>query len=94
MPAFSAMFGDSITTDHISPAGSIKRDGPAGNYLIERQVRPNDFNSYGARRGNHNVMMRGTFANIRIKNLMMGGQEGGNTFHVPTGRRCRSSTPP
>jgi aconitate hydratase len=81
------MFGDSITTDHISPAGSIKRDGPAGTYLIERQVRPNDFNSYGARRGNHNVMMRGTFANIRIKNLMMGGQEGGNTFHVPTGEQ-------
>ena len=80
------MFGDSITTDHISPAGSIKRDGPAGTYLIERQVRPNDFNSYGARRGNHNVMMRGTFANIRIKNLMMQGQEGGNTFHIPTGQ--------
>ncbi|MFM9940901.1 MAG: aconitate hydratase AcnA [Hyphomicrobiaceae bacterium] len=80
------MFGDSITTDHISPAGSIKKDGPAGNYLIERQVRPNDFNSYGARRGNHEVMMRGTFANIRIKNLMLGGKEGGNTFHVPTGK--------
>ncbi len=80
------MFGDSITTDHISPAGSIKKDGPAGNYLIERQVRPNDFNSFGARRGNHEVMMRGTFANIRIKNLMLGGKEGGNTFHVPTGK--------
>ncbi|MGD9802667.1 MAG: aconitate hydratase AcnA [Hyphomicrobiaceae bacterium] len=81
------MFGDSITTDHISPAGSIKRDGPAGTYLMEHQVRPTDFNSYGARRGNHNVMMRGTFANIRIKNLMMQGQEGGNTFFIPTGEQ-------
>jgi aconitate hydratase len=80
------LFGDSITTDHISPAGSIKKDGPAGSYLIERQVRPADFNSFGARRGNHEVMMRGTFANIRIKNLMLAGKEGGNTFHVPTGR--------
>ena len=79
------LFQDSITTDHISPAGSIKRDGPAGVYLIEHQVRPNDFNSYGARRGNHNVMMRGTFANIRIKNMMMGGKEGGNTVHYPSG---------
>ena len=81
------MFGDSITTDHISPAGSIKRDGPAGTYLIERQVRPNDFNSYGSRRGNHEVMMRGTFANIRIKNMMLGGKEGGNTTHYPSGPR-------
>ena len=79
------LFQDSITTDHISPAGSIKRDGPAGAYLIEHQVRPNDFNSYGARRGNHNVMMRGTFANVRIKNIMMGGKEGGNTVHYPSG---------
>jgi aconitate hydratase len=79
------LFQDSITTDHISPAGSIKRDGPAGLYLIEHQVRPLDFNSYGARRGNHNVMMRGTFANVRIKNLMMGGKEGGNTVHYPSG---------
>jgi aconitate hydratase len=79
------MFQDSITTDHISPAGSIKKDGPAGVYLIEHQVRPNDFNSYGARRGNHNVMMRGTFANIRIKNAMMGGKEGGLTIHQPSG---------
>ena len=79
------LFQDSITTDHISPAGSIKKDGPAGNYLVEHQVRPNDFNSYGARRGNHNVMMRGTFANVRIKNLMMGGKEGGNTMHYPSG---------
>ena len=79
------LFLDSITTDHISPAGSIKKDGPAGVYLIEHQVRPNDFNSYGARRGNHNVMMRGTFANIRIKNMMLGGKEGGNTIHYPSG---------
>ncbi len=77
-------FLDSITTDHISPAGSIKKDGPAGVYLIEHQVRPNDFNSYGARRGNHNVMMRGTFANIRIKNMMLGGKEGGNSIHYPS----------
>ena len=79
------LFQDSITTDHISPAGSIKRDGPAGVYLIEHQVRPAEFNSYGARRGNHNVMMRGTFANVRIKNIMMGGKEGGNTVHYPSG---------
>ncbi|HEX5957555.1 MAG TPA: aconitate hydratase, partial [Hyphomicrobiaceae bacterium] len=79
------LFQDSITTDHISPAGSIKKDGPAGNYLIEHQVRPADFNSYGSRRGNHEVMMRGTFANIRIKNAMMGGKEGGNTIHDPSG---------
>ena len=79
------LFQDSITTDHISPAGSIKKDGPAGTYLIEHQVRPNEFNSYGARRGNHNVMMRGTFANVRIKNIMMGGKEGGNTVHYPSG---------
>jgi aconitate hydratase len=79
------LFQDSITTDHISPAGSIKRDGPAGVYLIEHQVRPSDFNSYGARRGNHNVMMRGTFANVRIKNIMMGGKEGGNSIHYPSG---------
>jgi aconitate hydratase len=79
------LFQDSITTDHISPAGSIKKDGPAGTYLIEHQVRPNEFNSYGARRGNHNVMMRGTFANVRIKNIIMGGKEGGNTIHYPSG---------
>ena len=79
------LFQDSITTDHISPAGSIKRDGPAGFYLIEHQVRPNEFNSYGARRGNHNVMMRGTFANVRIKNIMMAGKEGGVTVHYPSG---------
>ncbi len=79
------LFLDSITTDHISPAGSIKKDGPAGTYLIEHQVRPPDFNSYGARRGNHDVMMRGTFANVRIKNMMLGGKEGGNTIHYPSG---------
>jgi aconitate hydratase len=81
-----AIFGDSITTDHISPAGSIKKDSPAGLYLQQNKVTPADFNSYGARRGNHEVMMRGTFANIRIKNEMLGGKEGGNTIHVPTGK--------
>jgi len=75
------VFGDSITTDHISPAGSIKKDGPAGKYLMENGVTPADFNSYGARRGNHEVMMRGTFANIRIRNEMLGGKEGGNTIY-------------
>jgi len=74
-----ALFLDSITTDHISPAGSFKKDTPAGQYLTERQVAPKDFNSYGARRGNHEVMMRGTFANIRIKNQMLPGVEGGFT---------------
>jgi aconitate hydratase len=81
------LFLDSITTDHISPAGSIKRDGPAGEYLISHQVRPVDFNSYGARRGNHEVMMRGTFANIRIKNQMVKGVEGGVTIHYPSGEK-------
>ncbi|MCL6618831.1 aconitate hydratase AcnA [Thermomonas hydrothermalis] len=75
------LFGDSITTDHISPAGSIKKDSPAGRYLMERGVQPADFNSYGSRRGNDAVMVRGTFANIRIKNLMLGGEEGGNTLY-------------
>ncbi|HEU4837898.1 MAG TPA: aconitate hydratase AcnA [Micavibrio sp.] len=74
-----ALFGDSITTDHISPAGSIKKDSPAGKYLMENGVQPIDFNSYGSRRGNHEVMMRGTFANIRIKNELLGGKEGGYT---------------
>src|SRR5690606_2237484 len=74
-----ALFLDSITTDHISPAGSFKPTTPAGQYLTERQVAPRDFNSYGARRGNHEVMMRGTFANIRIKNMMLDGAEGGYT---------------
>ncbi|HXL98984.1 MAG TPA: aconitate hydratase AcnA, partial [Rhizomicrobium sp.] len=76
-----ALFGDSVTTDHISPAGSIKATSPAGLYLQERQIREQDFNSYGARRGNHEVMVRGTFANIRIKNEMMNGREGGNTIY-------------
>jgi aconitate hydratase len=73
------IFGDSVTTDHISPAGSIKPTSPAGIYLQEHDVAVADFNSYGARRGNHEVMMRGTFANVRIKNLMLGGKEGGLT---------------
>ena len=80
-----ALFADSITTDHISPAGSIKADSPAGKFLQEHQVSKADFNSYGARRGNHDVMMRGTFANIRIKNEMTPGIEGGVTRYVPTG---------
>src|SRR5712671_1335543 len=80
-----AIFGDSITTDHISPAGSIKADGPAGEYLISFQVRPSEFNTYGARRGNHNVMVRGTFANIRIRNEMVPGVEGGMTKLMPDG---------
>ncbi|HPW64726.1 MAG TPA: aconitate hydratase AcnA, partial [Candidatus Omnitrophota bacterium] len=78
-----AVLGDSITTDHISPAGSIKTDSPAGEYLIENGVDPKDFNSYGARRGNHEVMVRGTFANIRLKNLMIPGVEGGMTKYFP-----------
>ncbi|MEM9619317.1 MAG: aconitate hydratase AcnA [Pseudomonadota bacterium] len=80
-----AMFGDSITTDHISPAGSIKEDGPAGEYLKSHQVPVQEFNSFGSRRGNHDVMMRGTFANIRIKNQMLPGTEGGVTKYVPSG---------
>ncbi len=82
-----ALFGDSITTDHISPAGNIKASSPAGLYLQQLGVQPEDFNSYGSRRGNHEVMMRGTFANIRIKNEMLGGEEGGNTLHQPSGER-------
>ncbi|MEI7038031.1 aconitate hydratase AcnA [Fulvimonas yonginensis] len=81
------LFGDSITTDHISPAGSIKKDSPAGRYLISKGVDPKDFNSYGSRRGNDDVMVRGTFANIRIKNLMLNGVEGGYTLHVPSGEQ-------
>ena len=80
------LFLDSITTDHISPAGSIKEKSPAGAYLMEHQVRPADFNQYGTRRGNHEVMMRGTFANIRIKNQMVPGVEGGVTVHQPDGQ--------
>ena len=79
------LFGDSITTDHISPAGNIKSNSPAGQFLQSRGVAPTDFNSYGSRRGNDDVMVRGTFANIRIKNLMLGGEEGGNTLHQPSG---------
>ena len=75
------VFGDSITTDHISPAGNIAKDSPAGKYLIESGVQPKDFNQYGTRRGNDRVMTRGTFANIRIKNLLLGGEEGGNTLY-------------
>ncbi|MCZ6838371.1 MAG: aconitate hydratase AcnA [Alphaproteobacteria bacterium] len=79
------ILADSVTTDHISPAGSIKEDGPAGDYLKMHQVRPTDFNSFGSRRGNHEVMMRGTFANIRIRNEMAPGTEGGVTVHQPSG---------
>ncbi|MFL1463671.1 aconitate hydratase AcnA [Roseococcus sp. DSY-14] len=79
------LLGDNITTDHISPAGNIRKVSPAGEYLLEHQVRPFDFNSYGARRGNHEVMMRGTFANIRIKNEMVPGVEGGISKHYPSG---------
>ncbi|QRN41345.1 MAG: aconitate hydratase AcnA [Neisseriaceae bacterium] len=82
-----AYFGDSITTDHISPAGNIAPDSPAGQYLQEYGVMPKDFNSYGSRRGNHEVMMRGTFANIRIRNKLVPGIEGGYTIHIPTGEQ-------
>jgi aconitate hydratase len=80
-----AMFGDSVTTDHISPAGTIATKSPAATYLVERGVTPVDFNSYGARRGNHEVMMRGTFANTRLKNLLVPGTEGNVTVHGPSG---------
>ena len=80
-----AVLGDSVTTDHISPAGSIAVDGPAGRYLLEHGVQPADFNTYGARRGNHEVLMRGTFANVRLRNHMAGGREGGWTVHYPSG---------
>jgi len=82
-----AVLGDSVTTDHISPAGNIARNGPAGEYLIAHGVDPKDFNSYGARRGNHEVMVRGTFANIRLRNLMVPGVEGGFTAHQPDGAK-------
>ncbi|MFZ1631631.1 MAG: aconitate hydratase AcnA, partial [Anaerolineae bacterium] len=81
------MVGDSVTTDHISPAGNIAKNSPAGRYLMSLGVQPADFNSYGARRGNHEVMMRGTFANIRLKNLMLNGVEGGYTLYLPTGEQ-------
>jgi aconitate hydratase len=80
-----AVLGDSITTDHISPAGSIAKDSPAARYLAEHGVAPRDYNQYGARRGNHEVMMRGTFANVRLKNLLVPGVEGGVTRHLPSG---------
>jgi aconitate hydratase len=82
-----AMLGDSVTTDHISPAGSIPADGPAGRYLIDHGVAAADFNSFGARRGNHEVMLRGTFANIRLRNLLAPGTEGGWTRHLPDGEK-------
>ncbi len=82
-----ALLGDSVTTDHISPAGSIAADSPAGRYLLERGVMRRDFNSYGSRRGNHEVMKRGTFANIRLKNLLLPGTEGGVTLHLPSGEQ-------
>ena len=80
-----ALLGDSVTTDHISPAGAIRPDSPAGQYLIEQGVEPRDFNSYGSRRGNHEVMMRGTFANVRLRNLLVPGTEGAWTVHFPSG---------
>ena len=82
-----AFLGDSVTTDHISPAGSIKKESPAGCYLMEHGVPPAEFNSYGSRRGNHEVMMRGTFANIRLRNGLVPGVEGGITLHLPTGEQ-------
>ena len=82
-----ALLGDSVTTDHVSPAGSIQPDSPAGQYLIAQGVQPRDFNSYGARRGNHEVMMRGTFANIRLRNQLAPGTEGGWTVHLPDGEK-------
>ena len=82
-----ALLGDSVTTDHISPAGSIALASPAARYLVEHGVEPKDFNSYGSRRGNHEVMMRGTFANIRLRNQLVPGSEGGVTRHLPSGER-------
>jgi aconitate hydratase len=80
-----AWLAESVTTDHISPAGAISKDTPAARYLIERGVQPVDFNTYGSRRGNHEVMMRGTFANVRLRNRLAGGREGGWTAHIPSG---------
>src|ERR1700750_426224 len=82
-----AVLGDSVTTDHISPAGNISKSSPAAKYLVEQGVQPVDFNSYGARRGNHEVMMRGTFANIRLRNLLVPGVEGGVSVHLPSGEQ-------
>ena len=81
------LFGNSITTDHISPAGNIAQNSPAGKYLLDHGVKQEDFNQYGTRRGNDEVMIRGTFANIRIKNMLLGGEEGGNTLHLPDGEK-------
>src|SRR2546428_13420823 len=81
------LLGDSITTDHTSPAGSIRKTSPAGKYLVDRGVQPQDFNSYGSRRGNHEVMVRGTFANVRLNNLLAPGTEGPVTVHVPDGEQ-------
>ena len=82
-----ALLGDSVTTDHISPAGSIASTTPAGTYLMEHGIEPRDFNSYGARRGNHEVMVRGTFANIRLRNRLVDPVEGGFTLHLPDGEQ-------
>src|SRR5699024_1020071 len=82
-----ALLGDSVTTDHISPAGSIRKDGPAGRYLTEHGVPEPKFNSYGSRRGNHEVMIRGTFANIRLRNQLVPGVVGGETVHLPSGEQ-------
>src|SRR5438128_11660452 len=79
------LLGDSVTTDHISPAGAIRPDSPAGKYLLEHGVQRKDCNSYGSRRGNHEVMVRGTFANVRLRNLLVSGSEGTWTVHVPSG---------
>jgi aconitate hydratase len=83
-----ALLGDSVTTDHISPAGNISKSSPAARYLIEQGVEPKDFNSYGARRGNHEVMLRGTFANIRLRNQLVPGVEGGVSVHLPDGEQA------
>src|SRR5205814_10068917 len=82
-----ALLGDSVTTDHISPAGTIRPDSPAGRYLIQHGMQPRDFNAYGSRRGNHEVMLRGTFANIRLRNRLAPGTEGGYTRHLPGGEQ-------
>jgi aconitate hydratase len=82
-----ALLGDSVTTDHISPAGAIGRNTPAGKYLMDREIDPSDFNSYGTRRGNHEVMVRGTFANVRLRNQLAPGTEGGWTRHLPDGEQ-------
>ena len=82
-----ALLGDSVTTDHISPAGAIPADGPAGKFLVDNKVEKQDFNSFGSRRGNHEVMMRGTFANIRMRNQLVPGVEGGYTVHFPSGEQ-------